>query len=104
MRISRHDDILILFCCINQCVLEVFNFLLYSDSFTAYVHMRVKCYLIIAAASRMKAAASLADSIGQALFYIHVDIFKIYGKIKFSRFDIRKNLFEPCQNVIAIFL
>ena len=102
MRIARHDDVRVLRRGLDECLLQIEDFLLHGHDFLAHIHMRVQRHLIVAAARRMQAAARLADGLREPLLDIHMDIFEVHGKVELAILDFLQDIPEARDNLILV--
>ena len=102
MGIARHDDVAVLLRRFDDGFLQLDHQLRNRGDFPARVHMRIQRHLVVAAPARMKPFSRFADGVGQALFDIHMNIFQLDGKFKFTLFNLLVDGFQPGYDRILI--
>ena len=102
MRVAGHDHVFVFFCGVGKCFLQCFDELCYFDRFAAHVHMRVECYLVVAASCCVQSAAGFADGFSQAFFDVHMNVFEIDGEIEIACFDLGEDVLETADDCFYI--
>ena len=102
VRISRHDDVAVLFSSLHQGLLELDQEVGNGSDFPANIEVRIEGHLIVAAPPRMKAFSRFANGIGKSLFNIHMNIFEFDRKVKIPVFDLLENNLQAFYDGVLI--
>ena len=98
MSVTRHYRIQMFPGQIQQGLLEALQQGGDSPDFILQIETNVQGHLVIAAAGCMKTFAGLADSLGEQLLNIHMDVFGRHIELNLAGFDVRQNILQAGDN------